>query len=82
MLLMLEVREELGEEVTKGLLAMEMEMRAYLAPSTRSREEIQKDAIQCGGLTVSRVPNVQGAVGGICGLHHMPRLRKEGGGRR
>ena len=54
---MLEVREELGEEVTKGLLAMEMEMRAHLAPSTRSREEIQKDAIQCGGLTcVSEFP--------------------------
>ncbi len=48
---MLELREQLGEEVTKGLLAMEMEMRAHLHPSTKSREEILKDSEQGCGMT-------------------------------
>jgi hypothetical protein len=51
---MLEIREKLGEEVTKGLLAMEMEMRAHLYPSTRSREEILADSVrECGGVCVT-----------------------------
>lgn len=51
---MLEVREELGEEVTRGLLLMEMEMRAHLAPSTKSRDEILSDSTnECGGVCVT-----------------------------
>lgn len=48
---MLEVREELGDEVTKGLLALQMEMNAHLAPSTKSREEILEDSAQGCGMT-------------------------------
>lgn len=51
---MLELREQLGEEVTKGLLAMEMEMRAHLHPSAKSRDEIFADSIrECGGVCVT-----------------------------
>ena len=51
---MLELREQLGEEVTRGLLLMEMEMRAHLAPSTRSRDEIFADSMrECGGVCVT-----------------------------
>jgi predicted small metal-binding protein len=51
---MLELREKLGEEVTKGLLAMEMEMRAHLHPSAKSWEEILADSTNaCGGVCVT-----------------------------
>ncbi|NLI74678.1 MAG: hypothetical protein GX369_07945 [Euryarchaeota archaeon] len=51
---MLEVRKELGEETTRELLEMEMEVRAHLLPSTKSREEIFADSLKdCGGVCVT-----------------------------
>lgn len=45
---MAEVREELGDETANALLSMEMGMKAHLAPTARSYEEILRDSV-CGG---------------------------------
>jgi hypothetical protein len=54
---MLEEREELGDDVTKALLSMEIGMRAHQAPTTKTYDEILKDSVQGCGLTcVSDIP--------------------------
>lgn len=78
---MLKVREELGEDVTKALLSLEIEARAHMVPTTRTWEEVLNDSVeQCGGACISELPLTKDQLEDYADMITCPMCGKKVGG--